>query len=320
MPKYSSYPKGILLGPKHVITDKSQIKNIDFVAIDCGDGWATSPNFTSLLDTVYHLGLPVIGYFHVSMEQYQALVNGFPEAKSDWNIQNLARMLLMGLKFESEGATLVVDENGHVPGTHRVVSSLIFDYTSNIDRNTGNMITAGWVRKISDNFNSVAYKAFRLPQFYYVTQALIDMYPSGNEDIKAWLASLDGFSTWKTATPNNLVTYSASWDNFPVPDDNYSIPSYYKKTAFMKYANTKWMFSGIDGGAVPCLLYNGTKEEFYNDINYTPSTVVPAPPTDPVVDPVDPTPINTNFDDLNAKFATLEASVSALKTSIANLK
>lgn len=315
--RFSNNPKGIFLGPNHNIKaiDKNQIKNIQFIVGDAGDGWNISPNFTDIIQLAYDLSLPMIAYYHVSMEQYQALVAGFPEPKDDWNVKNLARMLLMNLKFISEGATLVVDENGLVPGNHRKVASIILDLTANKDRTTGNMTTAGWLRKISENISSVMYKAFELPQWYYVTQSLIDMYPSGNQDIAQWLANLDGVVSWKTAYPTNTATVHGSFENFPIPPDDYAVPAFYDKTYFFKYANTKFIMPSISGGTTPLFMYNGTLEQFYKDINYTPSETVPVNP------PVDP-PVSGSVDltDVNAKVSTLQNDLNALKTSIANIK
>lgn len=273
---WNNNPKGIFLDESRTVIDKSKIK-VDFIIANMGYGETFDSKFTTHVQTAYDIGVPMIGFYRINVQQYAEFrlndYDRWPVANDDPSIKTLDRQIMMG-------------------ATKRAIHGIILDITFAQDA------TDNWVKQIAERVLDLAWKRYKLPIYIYASLALTKSFP-GSEVLPTWLTGLGSVASWKsgfTASADDPIL--VEWSNFPTPGDDYKPEYVYASNVdFFRYANTKFALPGIVGVdgkkiAVPLWMYNGKKEDIYEELGF--KIAVPNPTPNPTPDP-DPIPPDTEY-------------------------
>ena len=302
---YANNAHGIQLDNTHVGVDESQIKS-DFIIAWGGSGQTVDSQFTRHVQTAYNLNIPLILMWSIDYTFYSnANLNSWaPAPENEKNLQGIKSALFSGT-------------------ARRAISGLILDINNNKD-SLGNIITDGWINAIGSFIYDNAWKMFKLPQWIFVKQSMLDMYKSA-PNLDVWLSKTDAIASWKSATPN-ANTIVADWNNLPIPPDSY-VPQFIfsaPHVGFSKYANTAYDFNGITDAngklvSVPLWQYEYTKDSLYSTLNFVSSgSVTPTPNPTPTPTPVvsgsgvDLTPVLNAISGLSTQMTNLENRINGI--------
>jgi len=259
MGKWTDKAKGIYLDDRHTVTNKELLK-VDFIIAWAGHGAQIAQKFTQHVQTAYDIGVPLLAYFASDPTLYFDMgldESKWPAPDNDPQIKALDRML-------KSGSVL------------RVFHGIMIDASMRIGSD-GKTITDGWIVSIARHLQDMCWQRYRKPIYPYISPSTVQAYP-GSQQFAVWLSGMDGISIWKSAYSNNPAVETASWDAFPIPADSESPdPMYAPAWYFWRYSNTKFIFPGIDGGAVPTFLYSSDRNRLYSDLGFTSAQPIPQP-------------------------------------------
>ena len=306
---YSNNAHGIQLDSRHTNVNESKIKS-DFIVAIGGNGETPDNRFSQNVQIAYDLKIPLLMIWQIDFTFYSgANLNSWePSPENEYNLKAMKE------------AIYYPDSTAK-----RAVDGIILDITNNKDA-LNNQITQVWIGAISSFIYQNSWNMFKLPQYVWVTQEMLNGYNSA-PNLLQWLTNTNSICSWKSATPG-ANTQMASWSNFPIPPDTYkpqyiaSAPNVY----FSRYANTAYTFDGIQdavGGypSVPLYQYMYSKDQLYKDLNFVSSgsvTPTPNPVPTPVVpgSGVDLTPVLTAISGLSTQISGISTQLTNLENRI----
>ncbi len=257
---WNDKPHGLGLDARHARVDVNQFRGkADFIIGYMGTGSQMEARFTDHIQQAYDAGIPMLGLYRLDPELYYDMginLARWPQGIDDPQMKIIERQLVSGT-------------------VRRVVHGLILDCTKYMNVDGRTQATDNWVKAVARHMLAQVWDRYKLPVWLYVTMRLVNAY-EGSDILPVYLYGQGEICSWKNAyTPAAGDPQPANWSNFPVPADNY-LPEfvYAERVAFFQYSQTKWRLPGIadsanQGIAVPLWMYNGSRKQLHEALNFT---------------------------------------------------
>lgn len=259
MSLYESRAFGIELDSRMANVDLTKVK-CHFIVSPGGSGGTLNPMIGQNIDRANNLGVPFFMTWQVDPNPYLGIAqNSYPQPEDDTHIKMMDRAVYIG---------------GTPAGIKRKIHGIILDIRNNTTYNNQQVTQVNFRNMALYLFNTV-WSRYRIPVYIEASQALLNSYTTGCEELSLFLSTCDGICSWKSAQPGASTT-TASWSNFPIPSDSYKV-EYVGNAPIVylsKYASTVFNFPGItdsSGSAITVGLwmYKSSPSILYSDINYS---------------------------------------------------
>lgn len=296
---YDKFAKGIVLthdivngskpedqDPAGFAATLAALEGADFLVVDMGWGTDYYPEFAQRLNLAARLGIPVVGRMKMDPGPYQQMGYGaerWPKADADLHIKTMDRAFFMG---------------GTPAGAKRQVQAFLWDMTYNQDLTSKVFFTEVWMRGLSEYLLDLSWKRHRIPYYLFCTLKVMNDYGNKPGGQLATMFTGQPMSCLKKAfqaDPAIMTVKKVSEIPTPPkvkdPETGQMVdqkPDYlYGARPFLWiYSGDKFYIEGfVDGKGKPApiqpVLYWGSKEQLYDELNFTPANDTPEIPEPP---------------------------------------
>jgi len=252
--QYSDCAKGLFVDPTSKTITASELSGYDFLIAKAVVGEDKLAGFTDAVQAAYDAGVPCVLFFENNNELYSSGLgyneDRFPTVDVDKQIAAIRGQIYAGTAKRAVHAVMMDNSK----------TALVWE--------PGKSQTDVWIGKFGQWMLSMIWKAFKLPNYLYMNKNAVTAWPDSQQIVS--LIEANGLSAPSWATTENGI---------PADGQKPSL-SYWRSTEpawhFWFYA-----YNLVDGAL--SVLYNGSKETLYQELNFTTSTdpEIPDEPDEP---------------------------------------
>lgn len=305
--RWTPYAKVIDISRYQFITKDGwkQIKDggVDCVIAKSGQGhWWKDTAFSGHVQNAWDVDIPILAYFWFEGKYYNAFgldESNWPSPEDDRQVNKLFSSI-----------------------ANRKIYGLF------IDEEDKDQVTPAWsiaacgqfAHRVRDRLSRLYGAEFPLGLYTG------NWYWQNNKAPFAWMANKNLIQMgWVAIYPYSKTYVKTTWEDMwelHMPRDDYPVPTLnWDNWKFWQFSGDKFILPGIENGAggpsaLDLNLYNGTKEQLYKFLNFTPKPDHGDPPVEPPPTP-DPDP---EPEDLKARVDQLELDAMLMNTKIVELQ